>query len=122
MPHMQSTRMTLAIGLVTFGLVTLACVGANAQWVQSLRHDGTAYFLFESSPRLERYSLESGQWLSPIGLPSVYGAPTAFHIDADGLYVAYGKSVKRYSQAGSSETHLLNTADSVHGIFSDGAI
>ncbi|HXJ61006.1 MAG TPA: fibronectin type III domain-containing protein, partial [Verrucomicrobiae bacterium] len=114
---MQSTRMTLAIGLVS-----LSCVAANALWVQSLRHNGTAYFLFESSPRLERYSLESGQWLTPIGLPSVYGAPTAFHIDADGLYVAYGKSVKRYSQAGSNETHLLNTADPVHGIFSDGGI
>src|SRR5206468_6410274 len=64
----------------------------------------------------------SGQWLEPINLPAVYGAASVFHVDAEGLYVAYGQAVKQYSLSGSNEVHLLNTVEPVQGIFSDGDI
>lgn len=100
----------------------LSPFGAHAQWVQSLRSGNTAYFLLGTSPRLERYALTNGQWLSPIRLPSIYGSATAFTVDADALYVAYGQTVKRYSLAGSNEVHVINTAESVQGIFTDGDV
>src|SRR5688572_2309459 len=106
------------------GCVSLAhCVStAHAQWVQSLKSADVAYFLFSASPRLERYSLATGQWLAPVSLPTAYGAPTEFHVDADGLYVAYGQAVKRYTLTGGNEAHLLNTLTPVQEIFSDGDV
>ena len=79
-----------------------------------------AYFLFSTSPRIERLELASGQWLPPITLPTIYGPSTAFAVDEDTLYVAYGQSVKRYSLDGSNEVHMVNTAESVQGILIDG--
>jgi hypothetical protein len=106
------------------GCLCLAhCVStAHAQWVQSLKSADVAYFLFSASPRLERYSLATSQWLAPVSLPTAYGAPTKFHVDADGLYVAYGQAVKRYTLTGGNEAHLLNTLTPVQEIFSDGNI
>jgi len=66
--------------------------------------------------------LTNSQWLSPITLPTVYGPATAFTVDADTLYVAYGQSAKRYSLAGSNEVHLINAANSIQGIFIDGNV
>src|SRR6185369_8784156 len=70
----------------------------------------------------ERFSITNNQWLTPITLPTLYGPGTAFAMDADTLYVAYGQSVKRYSLSGSNEVHLINTAESVQGIFTDGNV
>ena len=105
-----------------FCLIALGHSIANAQWTQSLRSGNTAYFLFPSTPRLERISLTNGQWLPPINLPTLYGSASAFGVDADTLYVAYGQTVKRYDLAGSNEVHVVNVAETVQGIFTDGNV
>lgn len=96
--------------------------GVRAQWVQSKQSGNIAYFLFGASPRLERFSTTNSQWLPPITLPTIYGAATAFAVDTDTLYVAYGQSVKRYSLSGGNELHVINSAESVQGIFTDGNV
>lgn len=103
-------------------LIVLGHVTGFAQWAQSARNGEVAYFLFGTSPRLERYSLSSNQWLAPIKLPTIYGTATAFALDADTLFVAYGQSVKRYTLSGSNELHVINTPDPVREIFIDGNV
>lgn len=97
-------------------------LGGMAQWAQNVKRGDTAYFLFGTSPRLERYALASREWLSTINLPTVYGPATAFAVDADSIYVAYGQSVKRYDLSGGNEVHIVNTAEAVQGIFVDGNV
>ena len=105
-----------------FLAIVLNEFAAHGQWAQSLRSGNAAYFLFGTSPRLERYTLTNRQWLPRITLPTIYGPATAFAVDEDTLYVAYGQSVKRYSLSGSNEVHVINTAESVQGIFTDGNV
>lgn len=93
---------------------------ALADWQQSLRKGDIVYFLPEASPKIERYSLVTQQWLAPIALPTQHGTPTAFGLDDDGLYVAYGSAVKRYTVNGGLEIHILNANSPITEIFSDG--
>jgi hypothetical protein len=115
-------RKPLFTVIICLASALLTQFNAHAQWIQSLRSGNTAYFLFGTSPRLERFALTNGQWLSPIVLPTIYGPATAFAVDTDTLYVAYGQSVKRYDLAGSNEVHVVNSAESVQGIFTDGNV
>lgn len=78
------------------------------------------YFLVEDDTRVERYDIAGESWLTSIDLPDIYGSATAVHVDADGLYVAYGKTVYRYNLDGSGQTHLLNTLNDVRSLHSDG--
>jgi len=112
----------LMLALVSFVTLLFCTVAAQAQWVQSLQSGGLAYFLFGTSPRIERLSLSNSQWLPPITLPTLYGPATALAVDSDTLYVAYGQTVKRYSLSGSNEVHMANVAESVQGIFVDGDV
>lgn len=100
--------------------VTLALAGSARaeQWLAQTTLGGTSHFFMPN--RIERFDLNNRQWLSPITLPAVRGNATYGLVDADGIYVAYGKSVYRYALDGSGEVHLVNLADPVLTIFSDG--
>ncbi len=115
-------RNPLFTAIICFAAILLAQLNAHARWIQSLRSGNTAYFLFGTSPRLERCALINGQWLPTIVLPTIYGPATAFAVDANSLFVAYGQNVKRDDLPGSNEVHVINTVESVQGIFIDGSI
>src|SRR5687767_11978129 len=83
-------------------------------------HNNVGYFLRSATPRLERYDIASQSWLAPVNLAGASGTPTAAHVDDDGIYVAYGNVVHRYNLDGTGQTHLLNVANNVHAIHSDG--
>ncbi|MBM3847174.1 MAG: hypothetical protein FJ405_12940 [Verrucomicrobia bacterium] len=76
--------------------------------LQSLQFSNTVYLLSDAEPRIDRYNLESGRFLDPIRLPATYGLPTAFLADPHGLYVAFNRSLKRYSLEGSNEVHVIS--------------
>lgn len=103
-----------------FILILAACQPAWSAVVGSTQHAGTAWFLHDTPARLVRYDMTARQWLSDIVLPVARGTATAFHVDADGLYVAYGTNVYRYNSTGGAETLLASPAQSVHAIHSDG--
>lgn len=90
--------------------------------VKSLEYDGVAWFLHDSPPRLVRCDLNMRQWLTDIVLPAARGTATTCHVDAGGIYVAYGSSVYRYDATGGAETHLVNAPSAVSSIHSDGNI
>lgn len=83
-------------------------------------HDNTAYFLDQADPGFARYDIVNEQWLGSIDLANATGLPTAAHVDDDGIYVAYGKSVYRYGLDGSGQTHLINTTHDIQRLHSDG--
>ncbi|MCA9073937.1 MAG: hypothetical protein KDA93_02805, partial [Planctomycetaceae bacterium] len=85
-------------------------------------HNDIGYFVDDSEPTLHRYDIANEAWLSAIELEGGGGPPTVAHVDDDGIYVAYDKSVYRYSLDGTGPTHLLNAPDSVQAIHSDGNV
>lgn len=86
--------MLVAVALVTF------CGGRGdaAQWSHAATSQGIAYFAFPSPLTVERYDMSAQVWLAPIALT---GSPSAFTVDADGMYVAYATGqIARISHSG----------------------
>ncbi|MDQ5852588.1 MAG: hypothetical protein M3380_11075 [Chloroflexota bacterium] len=67
-----------------------------APWIDSMESGGRAYFLFSSPARIERYDLNSQTWLPNITLAYT---PTAFTVDAEGLYISFGRRTSRFALA-----------------------
>lgn len=106
------------LAVLLFALATTFCVTTDARaqtapaWLGTRSSAGVAHFFFAN--RIERYSLDSRQWLPPIALPAVRGSATVGWVDAEGIYVAYDKAIYRYALDGTGETPLLNTTLSVN--------
>lgn len=83
-------------------------------------HDGVGYFLSETNGQVQRYDIEADSWMDPVDLTSGVGLPSAVHVDADGIYAAFGQTVYRYKLDGSNQTHLLDSPRTVDSIHSDG--
>ena len=113
---MLRTRLYRFVILVTL----LISQPGRAAVVGAIQQTSTAWFLHDSPARIVRYDMTARQWLADIVLPVARGTATAFHVDSDGIYVSYGASVYRYNSAGAAETQLLNTAQPVQSIHSDG--
>jgi len=85
-----------------------------------LENNDIGYFLNQSDPGFSRYDIENEQWLTPIDLADASGLPTAAHVDDDGFYVAYGKTVYRYQLDGTGQTHIINAQSNVQRLHTDG--
>lgn len=86
----------------------------TASWIDSQENDGITYFLFDSSPRIERYELESETFLDPIILSDT---PTAFTVDPEGIFVSFSRRTSRLTLDGSKEAHLHNSSSNVKNLF-----
>ncbi len=84
---------------------------STSAWLDAQAHGDLAYFLFASPARLERYRLSTGEWLAPLSLTGA--TPSAFTVDANGLYIASGAAIARYALDGSARTDLLVSGFSV---------
>ncbi len=73
--------------------------------MQTVKHRQTAYFLYDS--RIERFDLESRNWLASVALPAV-GAKSMATSDR-GVFVAIGTSIRRFDPDLANRT-LLTTA------------
>lgn len=94
---------------------SLHAVATN--WIEAKTLNEKTYFLHESSPRIEIYDLSNKTWLQAITLSQI---PTAFHIDAEYLFIAYGNTLYRYSHDGTNQTHVGNFNYPVKAVFTDG--
>ncbi|HEU5104144.1 MAG TPA: PKD domain-containing protein [Roseiflexaceae bacterium] len=106
LPTAAASRPSLALAAVQ-----------TAPWLDSKVQDGIVYFLFATPPKIERYALQSGIWLSPIELAAT---PTAFTVDSDGMYISFGRSTSRFTLSGAGQTHLLNTITDVQSLHTIG--
>lgn len=95
-------------------IINLSPLHAQSSWLQSKASDDIAYFLFATPARIERYDFSNDSWLTTINLPA---RPTAFAVDADGLYVAFDRRVSRFTLNGTDETHLENTSHTIIELF-----
>ena len=86
----------------------------------AIEHEGIGYFLSETTAQVLRYDIDAESWMTAVDVTSGVGLPSVLHVDSDGLYVAFNKSVFRYGLDGSNETHLLDAARDVLAIHSDG--
>ncbi|GAB5406458.1 MAG: hypothetical protein Aurels2KO_46890 [Aureliella sp.] len=85
-----------------------------------IEFNGIAYFPHPTETTVARYDFSSEQWLSTIELNDAPGATTAFDVDEQGFTIAVERAVFRYPLDGSTRTHVLNTANNVIGLHSDG--
>ena len=67
----------------------------------------------------KRYDLANDQWLPAINLSDT---PTAFHIDDEFLFIAYGGSIYRYDKDGTGEGLVEDFDDTIHALFTDDEI
>ncbi|MBI5689538.1 MAG: immunoglobulin domain-containing protein [Verrucomicrobia bacterium] len=85
---------------------------APLPWLDVGRVDDVVFFLATQPARIERYDLAAERWLPTVILSETL-VPTAFVPTAEGVYLAYGRSLVRRSLDLSSETPLLNTTASI---------
>ncbi|HVS51749.1 MAG TPA: immunoglobulin domain-containing protein [Opitutaceae bacterium] len=85
-----------------------------APWLDAAIFGNVVYFLALAPARIERYDLGAERWLSTVLLTQT---PTAFLPTTEGVYVAYDRALARRSPDLSTETALLNAADSIGLIF-----
>ncbi|MDA0766424.1 MAG: fibronectin type III domain-containing protein [Verrucomicrobia bacterium] len=79
----------------------------QAEWFETKRHGDLVYCFFDDAgPKIEIYSLATGDWLPNLSLPTNRGTPTAAHVDADGFHIAYGTEAYRYDLNAANEVFL----------------
>ncbi len=94
----------------------------SAQWIDTNRSGGLAWFFFSSPARAEIYDLVAEEWLPPVSLPVKSEAMTAAYADADGIYLAYGKSLYRYDLSGEGEQFLFSATLPIGMVTTDGSL
>jgi len=94
----------------------------SAQWIDTNRSGDQAWFFFSSPARAEIYDLVAEEWLAPVSLPVKSEALTAAYADADGIYLAYGKSLYRYDLTGGGEQFLFNAVHPIGMVTTDGSL
>lgn len=106
------------VGAVLFSSFPAATEAAD--WIHQERSEDVIYFFSSQPAVVERYDTQLREWLPALELPAARGALTAGTADADGLYIAYDKSIYRYSLVGSGERYLMSSNHTVRQLFTDG--
>ena len=107
-PSLQSLLGCVAIASACF----IAHVTQAAPVDQTVSDD-TAYMLFAVPNKIERYDLANSQALDPITLER---EASAFALNADIAYVAYGRELRAINIATSESTFIRNFTDDIHGL------
>jgi hypothetical protein len=92
----------------------LAAMYVQDRWVATQAFNGVVYFLFKFPARISRFDMNRDAWLSNIRLSS---PPSAFAIDAEGVYVAYNRRVVRFPLDGGDEIPLYNAQTNINTLF-----
>lgn len=85
-----------------------------------VEYNDVGYFFDSDSPVVARFDIARSTWLAPITLQNASQGPQAAHVDANGIYVAFGQTAYRYSNSGASRIHLINLPSTISAIHSDG--
>ena len=85
-------------------------VAQQDRWLHTMQHGNIAYFTAESPAEVVRYDLSSRQFLAPVQLSA---NPTAFYVDDDFMFIAYGTILVRRDLDGSNEIQLQQFSGAV---------
>ncbi len=83
-------------------------------WVATGLVNNIAYFLFNSPNRIERYDLAMERWLESATLND---RPTAFTVDADGIFIAFGPHLFHYTADSQERTPLFTIDGQIKKLF-----
>lgn len=110
----------LLLFAIIFSLTHSAPFSA-ADLLDTRRQDDAIYMLFDGDdqPRIEVFDLEQRDWQDTMELSDT---PTAFHIDADYIYIAFGQALYRLDHSGGSRVHLGNFEYDIKHLLSDGSL
>lgn len=86
---------------------------APTVWLDMHRHLDVVYFLFDTTNTISRFDLATRTWLSDIALSNT---PHAFHVDANGLFVAYGSSLVQHNLDGTNPVTIGTAGNTVRWI------
>ena len=102
--------------------ILLACIfllassiglAQQGRWIQTVQRGDIAYFLSDSPAEIARYDLVSRTFLPAIALSLT---PTAFTVDADGIYVAYNDLLVRWNLDGTGQSLLADLDGTVRSL------
>ena len=74
--------------------------GVDPPWLALRESGGIVYLVLADDRSIERYDLRTESWLPAIGLAD---EPTAFAVDADGMYVSFGRRTSHFTLDGATE-------------------
>ncbi|MBK7896747.1 MAG: PKD domain-containing protein [Anaerolineaceae bacterium] len=120
-----TVALTLSLSLFHFIIVSAKNSSAVPQaptatmWIDTVRHNGVIYFLFNDPIKLERYDVTNELWLDPITFDALLEAPTAVVVDESHIFVAFGQAVYRFNLDGTGQLHLHNTSTAVRDLFTN---
>lgn len=81
-----------------------------SDWIDLQSAGGIVYVAFATPGRIERYDVSAGQWLASTSLPKTV---TALHATSDGVFVAFGTSLVKYSNDLATSTALASTSQEI---------
>lgn len=117
---LRRLSLRLMLGLCT---ALVACISPlfgqttpTAPWSHSVRSGDIVYFAFASPARIERYDLAQEIWLNAISLTNT---PTALHVDASAIYLAYDRTITRRTLSGTGEVPLYNAPTTITAVLTD---
>jgi len=76
-------------------------------WIDSKQQGNLVYFLYDSPAVIKRYDLNLEAFISDLTFGN--SDATAFHVDSDGLYIAFNRNLSRYSLSGTNGISLGNS-------------
>ena len=98
----------------TLGLLGLLLgTAAHASLLETSTYDNLVYLADDQSNQLQRYSLVSESFLTPITLSQ---NPKAVHVDAAGIYVSYGTQIVKLALDGTNQTAVRTTSKAITDI------
>lgn len=105
------------LSFVAISIVILPSVGASTdsrvlenELLVTRRSGALVYFAYEDDHELQVYDLAAQRWLPSIDLGD---SLSAFDVDEEGIYAAFGRRLARFDLDGSNEAHLTNSAKDV---------
>lgn len=105
----MKVRFIMALLVIT----TISSGVAAETWIDSTQNEDIAYFLFAEPPAIERFSLSGQLWLEPIDLPD---PPTAFAVGPDGIFVAYGVTIRSSNLNGGGDVLFQEASGEVYSL------
>ncbi|WP_374354990.1 hypothetical protein [Chitinimonas sp.] len=119
MPRNFFARLLRLVALCLVFVQVQAFAADAPTWTHRSRQGDIVYFAFPTPARIERYDLAQQQWLASIPLSD---KATAMRVDADGIYIAYGRELYRRLLSGGNEQLIFSAKQDIVDLLSDGKL
>jgi len=99
--------------------ISVTTIDAETSLAEILEYNGIVYLFSDYDGRVERYDMANRIPLAPFYLENAPSGVTAALVEADGIYVGYGRDLYRFAPDGTSPRHILNVPGLIAAIHVD---